>query len=62
MKSRNNSKGGKHVAGERGSRPTDSGWPFQRELREFALICPDLRQRPTAQAIALVKEHKPCAA
>jgi hypothetical protein len=55
-------KGGKHVAVERGLRPTGSGWPFRRELRELASMCCGVRLRPSPPVIALVKEDKPCEA
>jgi len=46
---------------ERGLRPSGSGWPFRRELRELAsLFSP--RRRPTPSAPALVKEQNPCEA
>jgi hypothetical protein len=61
MRARKLGKGGKHVAIERGLRPTGSGWPFRRELLELALMCRSVGQ-PTLPAIAIQKEQKPCEA
>ena len=62
MRVRKNGKGGRHVAIERGLRPTGSGWPFRRELRELASMCFDVPRRPTPAVSALVKEPTPCEA
>lgn len=47
---------------ERGLRPSGSGWPFRRELRELASLCFSARRRPAPSAPALVKEQNPCEA
>jgi hypothetical protein len=62
MRAHKNGKGGRHVAIERGLRPTGSGWPFRRELRELASMCFEVRRRPAPPEIAVVKEQKPCEA
>ena len=62
MRVHKNGKGGRHVAVERGLRPTGSGWPFRRELRELASMCFEVRLRPAEPEIAVVKEQKPCEA
>jgi hypothetical protein len=62
MRVRKNGKGGKHVAIERGLRPTGSGRPFHRELRELASMCFDVRRRSTSSANQIVKEQRPCEA
>jgi hypothetical protein len=62
MRTRKRGKGGRHVAMERGLRPSGSGWPFRRELRELASLCFSPRRRPTPSTPALVKEQNPCEA
>jgi hypothetical protein len=62
MRARKNGKGGKHVAIQRGLRPTGSGWPFRRELRELASMCFGGRRGPTPPTNRPVKEPKPCQA
>ena len=62
MKVRKSGKGGRHVAVERGLRPTGSGWPFRRELRELAAMCFEVHPQPAPPVIALVKGQKPCEA
>jgi len=47
---------------ERGLRPSGSGWPFRRELRELASLCFSPRRRPTQSVPALVKEQNICEA
>jgi hypothetical protein len=62
MRARKRGKGGRHVAIERGLRPSGSGWPFRRELRELASLCFGARRRPAPSAPPLVKEQNPCEA
>ena len=62
MRVRRSGKGGRHVAVERGITPTGSGWPFQRELRELAAMCFDVRRQPNPPSIGLVKKQEPCEA
>ncbi len=56
---RKNSKGGRHVAVERGLKPSGSGWPFRRELRELAAMNFDVPWQPPPPVIVRVKERKP---
>lgn len=50
MRMRKNSKGGRHVAVERGLKPTGSGWPFRRELRELAEMSFAVHRQPSPPA------------
>jgi hypothetical protein len=59
MRVHRNGKGGKHVAVERGLRPTASGWPFRRDLRELASMCSGGRRGPAPPTNRPVKESLP---
>ena len=50
------SKGGRHIAMERGLRPNGSGWPFRREMGELAVPRVSMRRRPGPSDIPILKE------
>ena len=50
------SKGGRHIAMERGLRTNGSGWPFRREMGELALLRVNVRRRQTPSDIPILKE------
>ena len=63
MRGRKQGKGGRHVAIERGLRPTGSGWPFRRELRELAsLYLAGVRRPPSPVTSRLAADEKSCEA
>ncbi len=62
MSVRSRGKGGKHVAIERGLRPTGSGWPFRRELRELRAQIFEAPIRTSLPIIPSESEPKPCQA